>query len=153
MQSNRTAVIAVLVFLQLAPCAGAAGAQVPGNPCSTVTAAQVSSALGETVDAGRQGPTLTCTWVANKPTHQIVTLMFSPPGDWDTRKTREMPGITKAAVSGVGDDAIAMTLGNLETLFVKKGSVTFMVRVYGVPDPAKQLAIEKPIAQTVAAKI
>jgi hypothetical protein len=25
-----------------------------------------------------------------------------------------------------------------------------MVRVYGVPDPTKQLAIEKPIAQVVA---
>ena len=29
---------------------------------------------------------------------------------------------------------IAMSLGPLTTLFVKKGSVTFMVRVYGVPD-------------------
>ena len=53
-------------------------------------------------------------------------------------------------MSGVGDDAIAMSLGPLTTLFVKKGSVTFMVRVYGVPDPTKQLAIEKPIAQAVA---
>ena len=80
----------------------------------------------------------------------IVTLMFSPPGDWDTRKSSEHPGITKAPVSGVGDDALAMSLGTLTTLFVKKGSVTFMVRVYGVPDPAKQIAIEKPIAQAVA---
>lgn len=39
------------------------------------------------------------------------------------------------------------------TSFVKKGSVTFMVRVYGVPDPAKQLANEKPIALAVAAKL
>ena len=64
-----------------------------------------------------------------------------------------MPGITKSSVSGVGDDAIATTLGNFTTLFVKKGSATFMVRVYGVPDTSKQLAIEKPIAQAVAAKL
>lgn len=153
MESNHTAVVAVFVSLLLAPGARTAGAQVPSNPCTQVTAAQVSTALGETVDPGKQGPTVTCTWVANKPTHQIVTLMFSPPGDWNTRKTRQLPGITKAAVSGVGDDALAQTLGNLVTLFVKKGSVTFMVRVYGVPDPTKQLAIETPIAQTVATKL
>jgi len=76
--------------------------------------------------------------------------MFSPPGDWDTRKSSQHPGITKAAVSGVGDDALEMSMGPLTSLFVKKGSVTFMVRVYGVPDNAQQLTIEKPIAQTVA---
>jgi hypothetical protein len=36
---------------------------------------------------------------------------------------------------------------------VKKGSTTFMVRVYGVPDLGRQLAIQKPIAQKVAAKV
>jgi hypothetical protein len=41
----------------------------------------------------------------------------------------------------------------LTTLLVKKGNTTFMVRVYGVPDAAKQLAIETPIAQAVAAKL
>ncbi|HEY2897392.1 MAG TPA: hypothetical protein VGJ12_09670 [Gemmatimonadaceae bacterium] len=150
MQSNRIAVVVVLSALLLGSGAIAVGAQVPSDPCTQVSAAQVSTALGETVSAGVHGPPPTCTWQANVPTHQIVTLMFSPPGDWDTRKTAEHPGITKAAVGGVGDDALAMSMGPLTSLFVKKGSVTFMVRVYGVPDPAKQLAIEKPIAQTVA---
>jgi hypothetical protein len=36
---------------------------------------------------------------------------------------------------------------------VKKGSTIFMVRVYGVSDVGRQLAIEKPIAQKVAAKV
>jgi hypothetical protein len=153
MQSNRITRIAVLVSLLVALSALAVGAQVPSDPCTQVTAAQVSTALGETVSAGIHGPPPTCTWQANAPTHQIVTLMFSPPGDWNTRKTAEHPGITKAAVSGVGDDALAMSMGPLTTLFVKKGSVTFMVRVYGVPDPTKQLAIEKPIAQVVASHL
>jgi hypothetical protein len=78
--------------------------------------------------------------------------MYWPPGDWGSIKTRLMPGITKSNVSGVGDDAIAETSGNLTTLFVKKGNTTFMVRVYGVPAAAKQLAIETPIAQAIAAK-
>jgi hypothetical protein len=57
---------------------------------------------------------------------------------------------TKAPVSGTGVDAFAESAGPLNTLYVKKGSVTFMVRVYGVADPARQLAIEKPLAQSVA---
>jgi hypothetical protein len=36
---------------------------------------------------------------------------------------------------------------------VKKGNTTFMVRVYGVAAAAKQLAIETPIAQAIAAKL
>jgi hypothetical protein len=150
MLSNRTAVVAVVLAILVATSALTAGAQVPSDPCTQVTAAQVSAALGETVSAGKHAPPPTCTWEANQPKHEIVTLMFSPPGDWDTRKSSEHPGITKASVSGVGDDALAMSLGPYTTLFVKKGSVTFMVRVYGVPDSARQLAIEKPIAQAVA---
>jgi hypothetical protein len=134
-------------------CALHARAQAPADPCSPVSSAQVSSALGETVGPAQKSNTVTCTWVADKPVHQVVTLMFSPPGDWDTRKARVTPGISKSPVSGVGDDAIAETLGNLTTLFVKKKSTTFMVRVYGVPDNGKQLAIETPIARAVVGKL
>ena len=145
--------VPVIVFVLVASGLRAAGAQVPSNPCAQVTAAQVSAALGETVAAGQQAGTKTCSWSANKPTHQIVSLMYSPPGDWNTRKTRPMLGVTKASVSGVGDEAFAETAANYTTLYVKKGSTTFMVRVYGVPDLGRQLAIEKPIAQKVAAKV
>jgi hypothetical protein len=131
----------------------ASGAQAPSDPCAQLTAAQVSAALGETVAAGQQAGTKTCSWSANKPIHQIVSLMYSPPGDWNTRKTRPMPGVTKASVSGVGDEAFAETAANFTTLYVKKRSTIFMVRVYGVPDVGRQLAIEKPIAQAVAAKV
>jgi hypothetical protein len=145
--------VPVIVSVLVASGPRAAGAQAPSDPCAQVTAAEVSAALGETVAAGQQVNTKTCSWTANKPTHQIVTLMYSPPGDWNTRKTRPMPGVTKANVSGIGDEALAGTLANFTTLFVKKGSTIFMVRVYGVPDPDRQLAIEKSIAQKVAAKV
>lgn len=131
----------------------AAGAQMPNDPCAQVTVSEVSAALGEAVAAGKQAGTKTCSWSAEKPTHQIVSLMYSPPGDWNTRKTRQLPGDTKTAVSGVGDDAFAETAANFTTLYVKKGSTTFMVRVYGVPDLGRQLAIEKSVAQKVAAKV
>ena len=153
--SARSASVLVPVFVCVLVASGprVAGAQAPSNPCAQVTAAEVSAALGETVEAGQQAGTKTCSWVANKPKHQIVTLMFSPPGDWNTRKTRLMPGVTKATVSGVGDEALAETLGNLTTLYVKKGSTIFMVRVYGVPESNRQLAIEKAITQRVIAKV
>jgi hypothetical protein len=152
MRSQWIAVVVTVACLILA-CARGAHAQAPTDPCAQVTPAQVSNALGETVGAGQKSGTKTCTWVADKPVHQVVTLMYSPPGDWNSRKTRQIPGITKSTVSGVSDDAIAETLGNLTTLFVKKGNTTFMVRVYGVPAAAKQLAIETPIAQAIAAKL
>ena len=159
-RSKQTAVTArsvsvlvpVVVFVLVASGLRAAGAQVPSNPCAQVTAAEVSTALGETVAAGQQAGTKTCSWTANKPAHQIVSLMYWPPGDWN-KLMRPMAGVTKAPVSGVGDEAFAQTLGNFTTLFVKKGSTIFMVRVYGVADPDRQLAIEKSIAQTVAAKV
>jgi hypothetical protein len=144
--------IAVVVTILTLACVRGAHAQIPMDPCAQVAPAQVSNALGETVGAGQKSGTKTCAWIADKPIHQVVSLMYWPPGDWDSLKTRQMPGITKSSVSGVGDDAIAQTAGNLTTLFVKKGNTTFMVRVYGVPDAAKQLAIETPIAQAIAAK-
>jgi hypothetical protein len=152
--SKQIAVVRVPVIVSVLVACGlrAAAGQAPTNPCAQVTPAEVSAALGETVAAGQQAGTKTCSWSANKPTHQVVSLMYSPPGDWNTRKTRPMPGVTKASVSGVGDDAFAETAANFTTLYVKKGSTEFMVRVYGVPDPTRQLAIEKPVAQKVAAK-
>ena len=148
-----SALVPVVVSVLVASDPRAAGAQAPSNPCAQVTAAEVSAALGETVAAGQQVGTKTCSWSADKPTHQIVSLMYSPPGDWKTRKTKQMPGVTMASVSGVGDEAFAETVANFTTLYVKKGSTIFMVRVYGVPDITRQLAIEKPIAKMVAAKV
>ena len=142
----------VTVFALLTGGLRVAGAQAPRDPCAQVTAAEVSAALGETVAPGQQAGTKTCSWSADKPTHQIVSLMYSPPGDWNTRKTRQMPGVTKTGLTGIGDEAFAETAGPYTTLYVKKGSTIFMVRVYGVPDVRRQLAIEKPIAQTVAAR-
>ena len=160
-RSNQTAVnarsfsvlIPVAVFVLVASGLRAASAQVPSDPCAQVTPAEVSAALGETVAAGQKAGTKTCSWSADKPTHQVVSLMYSPPGDWDRRKTRPMPGVTKTSVSGIGDEAFAETVGNFSTLYVKKGSTIFMVRVYGVPDVGRQLAIQEPIAKIVAGKV
>jgi hypothetical protein len=36
---------------------------------------------------------------------------------------------------------------------VKKGDVVFIVRIYGVHDPDKQMAIEKSLALDIVAKL
>jgi hypothetical protein len=151
MQSKLATVVTTVAALVLAwtPRARAAA---PADPCSQVTAAQVTSALGETVDAGKKSNAKTCTWIANKPVHQVVSVMYSPPFDWDRLKRPQL-GVTKTSVSGVGDEAFAETAANFTTLYGKKGDTTFMVRVYGVTAPDKVLAIETSIAKAVAAKL
>ena len=79
-------------------------------------------------------------------------------GTWRERlatrlHSARMSSQTEAAVSSVGDEAFALTAANVTTRYVKKGSTVFIVRVYGMPDPGCQLALEKPIAQAVAPKI
>ena len=86
-RSKQTAVTArsvsvlAVVSVLVASALRAGGAQVPSDPCAQLTPAQVSAALGETVAAGQKAGTKTCSWSANKPTHQVVSLMYSPPGD------------------------------------------------------------------------
>jgi len=153
MRTNRHVIAAGIAAVSLVGAARFAAAQNPADPCAQVTASQVSAALGEMVGAGKQGPPRVCTWIAEKPKHQIVSLTYSPLGDWNRRKNQVAPGLTISAVGGLGDDAIAETAANFTTLYVKKGSTTFMVRVYGVSDASKQLEIEKPIAQAALSKI
>jgi hypothetical protein len=60
-------VVVTPILLILASGPRAVGATAPADPCAQLTAAQVSSALGETVAAGQKSNTVTCTWIADKP--------------------------------------------------------------------------------------
>ncbi len=64
-----------------------------------------------------------------------------------------LPGIKKTAASGIGDDAVYATVGSLTTLSVMKGKVAFVVRIYGVHDQAREMAMEKALALDVIAKL
>src|SRR5262245_17640725 len=128
MRAKSHIIVVAIVTASFAFAARSADAQNPADPCAQLTAAQVSAALDEMVDAGKQGPPRVCTWTAEKPKRQFVTLTYSPLGDWNARKNKVAPGLTISAVSGLGDDAIAETAGDFTTLYVKKGTTTFMVR-------------------------
>lgn len=63
------------------------------------------------------------------------------------------PGFTKTPVSGLGDDAFYTLIGPFGSLSVKKGDTVFIVRIYGIPDTDKQLAIDKSLAHEVIARM
>ncbi len=124
-------------------------AQATHNPCSMLTQTELSSALGVSPGAGQAIGTVGCQWAGS----QIrVTVTFGDGSNFAIMKT-PLPQVTKNAVTGIGDDAFTTTVGHLTTLSVKKGKDLFIVRVYGVPDQAKQIKIEKDLAMDLLARL
>lgn len=144
----------------LATAAHPLAAQFPSDPCAGATQAQVSAALAMPVTAGQKINESACQWPAtgaNAAKNIRLTVQYGAADSYDKIKARMMPGVEKVSVSGVGDDALSQTMGSgtsgLTMLFVKKGQTMVTVRVYGVSDPAKQLAAEKAVAQAVVSKL
>ncbi len=96
-----------------------------------------------------------CAWAtaAQENTPYIrVTVSFLDGSAFAGMKT-PAPGVKQTAAGGIGDDAFYATVGSLTTLSVKKGSVVFVVRLYGIHDQAGQMAMEKSLALDVIAKL
>jgi hypothetical protein len=126
-------------------------AETPTAPCALLTVDEVSAALGAKVSAGDPIATTGCSWtVPNE--RKIVTVSLWA-GDAFAGMKMPLPNVTKSSVSGVGDDAVLSTIANFVSLSVKKGNVVFIVKVYGVPDQAKQATIEKTLAQAVVGRL
>ena len=138
----------------LAVMARPAAAQAPKPPCTLLTPSQVAGALGvKDVAAGAPIGRTGCQWVSqDKALHAFVTLSFWDPAGFSSMKT-PLPNVTKTPAPGIGDDALYSTIGQFTTLSVKKGGAVFLVKAYGVPDQAKQKAIEKTLATDVIAKL
>lgn len=128
------------------------------DPCSVLTAAQVSAVLGVNVGAGKQLVPTVCDWApSSSPTGAAmkkVTVALQKPQAFAYAK---MPvndsRITKTPVSGIGDDAVyGTTAGQAATLTVKKGDVVFVVRVSGFPlDQLEDK--EKTLAKEIVSKL
>lgn len=162
--------VAVLVFaIAAVPSACAAP---PEDACALVTQAQVSAAIGVSVDAGTHvTPTFlkTCTWnPSGGATKDVkyVTISFQNAASYDAGK-RVMQQ-TEAAVnqkegganmasqsaSGIGDDAYYTTMGAGYTgLMVKKGSLALKIAVYGDMTADKKKAVEKTLALQALSKL
>jgi hypothetical protein len=153
MRSNKLAVISTVASVLLSCGAVIASAQGPSDPCSVATQQQASQALGVAVKPANKINANACQWAEATTGKPFVTVMYWPPASFDKLKSSQTPGVEKSSVSGVGDDALSQVVATQRSLFVKKGATVFMVRVYGVPDLAKQLTIETALAKFVAAKL
>ena len=128
------------------------------DACSLLTTAEVSAALGTTVEAGKrviQSSPRVCGWAppggpqidGKKLTLTLMTLQ-----SFETGK-KPVEGIEKSPLNGVGDDAIyIVTKGFGAGLNVKKGNSAFQLRVGGFK-PEQEKAIEKALALQVLARM
>ena len=122
------------------------------DPCTLLTTAQVSGAIGGTAAAGKPIGTTGCSWSTNAPKATVTISSWVPTG-FAHQKAASSPGIVTTPLSGVGDDAFYKEAAGFTTLTVKKSNTAFVVRVYGFPDSAKQRQIEKTLATDAAAKL
>jgi hypothetical protein len=131
-----------------------------GEACTLITQTQVSAALEVPVNAGTPiGSPSTCQWTGKG---RFATLTITQPlagksavDRFNAGKTSTLPGIIKEPVSGVGDEAFYVYIGNTTRamgLVVKKGNSAFEIRVYGF-DVDKAKSVAKTLCQIVAGKI
>jgi hypothetical protein len=133
----------------LALSVSCAFAQMPSDPCATLTAAQAGAALGVPVGTPLKISDKSCQWPAANGGKPYFTVQFWPLSSWEGIKTRSAAE-SKTPLNGVGRDAVYAKVGDWTTLAVEASRTAFVVRVYGVPDHAQQMAIEKSIAQSLA---
>ena len=132
------------------------------DPCSLLTQAQVTTVLGTNVEpAKRIAPTM-CGWSATNQPNSInakkVALLMSDARAFGFAKTPVVSSETTAPASGICEDAVysfptGNKSGSATSLFVKKGSSYFTVHVYGFPDQAKAMAMEKALALDACSKL
>jgi hypothetical protein len=151
MNSKLAVGVIVGAFFALVLCSNTAYAGGAGtDPCSLLTQAQVNAVLGVNVNpAKRLAPTM-CGWSApNQP--KKVALLISNARAFGYAKTPIVDSEKAAPANGVCDDAVysfpaGEKSGSATSLFVKKGSSYFTVHVYGFPDQAKVMEMEKTLA-------
>jgi Protein of unknown function (DUF3558) len=118
-----------------AAASSAAGAPV-SDPCSLLTQAEVSAALGVSVGPGgpAQGETHGCSWQtpSGAPSANIVIDVGTPFSHLCGAPSNPAAGITVVQISGVGDGACYITMAGLSAgtnLTFEKGGQAYAVSV------------------------
>jgi len=131
----------------------------PADPCTLLTTAEASAALGGTVSGGKSIAGSVCQWSQQgKPGDVLLKLNVDivTPDRYARMKSVFVGTVTP--VSGLGDDAYYATLQSgkttLTTLNVKKGGTAVVIRVTGGTKPAEEYqAKEKAVAQALVPKL
>jgi len=129
------------------------------DPCALLTTAQVSTALGGTVSAGKSLASSVCQWSQQGKAGDVLLKLdvnIVPPARYDRMKSVTVG--TVKPVTGLGDDAYYSTLQQgqttLTTLNIKKGDTAVVIRVSGGTMPAEDYqAKEKAVAQALVPKL
>jgi hypothetical protein len=132
------------------------------NPCSLLTAADVSGVLGIKSLPGR--PWLgtskaSCFYSADTTfdlTARTATLMVLPPGGFNSQKQMSGNGPLAGKSAGVGDDSYYMSYGHYAKLGVRKGDHAFTITVTPGPEkstPDQIAELEKALAKEAVARL
>jgi hypothetical protein len=155
--SNRFAPLLFAVSVSGTGLIPAAVAAPAGDACALITPAQVGAALGVSVGAGSYvTPTYkrTCTWTATTSGGGYVTLLLQDVSGFEGGKRLALVGaknMSLTSISGVGDDAYYLAVGDQVGLIVKKGNAAFKVAVYAHIALDSKEAKEKTLALNVLA--
>ncbi len=129
----------------------------PPDPCSLLTAQQVTAVLGAPAGQGQATGPKFCEWgpVGAPPMggKKVYLTLLSAQGFQGRITPINDPAVTKTPVSGIGDQANYGVMGKGPgTLAVKKGDVYFAVEVMGFP-AGQERAKETTLAQEIVAKL
>jgi len=147
------------LFIFSSAAAPSANAAPTADACALLTTAQVSAGVGVPV---KDGAPITptdknlCTWNAAKPapkSTKFVTLLLQTADSFQAGKSMRAPGLVVTPVTGLGDDAFYLAVGDQVGLIVKKGNVAFKVAVYADIPLADKEAMEKTLAQQIVSKL
>ena len=142
-----TGLVGILVFGRGAMVAA------PPAPCSLLTTAEVSAALGAAAGEGKAVTPKLCQWAANGGWQKVALTLSDAHRFAYAKMPVNSPSITKTPVSGVGDEAVyGTTAGQAASITVKKGDSYFSVSLMGVPMSKAQVAATQ-LAQEVLAKL
>ncbi len=128
------------------------------DACTLLTTADVGAALGTPAKAGQPvTPTdhKVCTWKAADG-HSWVTLMLQPASGFDggLRLASYSNGSLKPVrVSGLGEGAYFLPIGDQVGLMVKKGAAAFKIAVYQHGPIGPKEAAERALAGKVVARL
>ncbi len=104
--SKRSLTFVAVMLCAFAACSSRAAYAAP-DPCTLLTQAQVSAVLGGEVGTAMHVGATLCKWTVAGPAKIMLQLTMRPPVAFAAAKAPAGPNMTKAAVSGVGDDAVS----------------------------------------------
>jgi len=116
------------------------------DPCTLMRVQDIVAVLGNRVSPTPIGTT-GCIWKGNP---QGVNIQLSDASTW-ARTIMPVQGVTKTAVSGIGDAAIFSGIQNTWTLSVKQGNNVIVLTVLGTNTsdqqrPDQQRSLEQALA-------